>query len=297
MKTLIPEPVVKHTCLLGEGALWDHHRNAICWVDILRGEIHEYSIARKLHRVISLNEMIGTIALCPGGDFLAALKSGIAIVNRENGGVQRLIHPEAHLPGNRYNDGKCDPRGRFWVGSIALDEQEGAASLYRIDRDLSSSTKLTRVTISNGLTWTSDRRTFYYIDTPTLKVTAFDYDDQRGEISNARTAIQIDKGEGYPDGMTIDTEGMLWIAHWDGWQVARWNPVTGRKLFSIKLPVARVSSCTFGGEGLGDLYITTARKELNPDQLRDQPLAGSLFVVRDTGFTGFRTNEFDQANV
>jgi sugar lactone lactonase YvrE len=292
-----PELVLDHKCLLGEGALWDHHTNAICWVDILNGQIHEYSTSTNGHRIHSLNEMVGTIALCNNGDFLAAIKSGVVIVNREGLITKRLVHPEAHLPGNRYNDGKCDPGGRLWVGSIALDESEGAANLYRINPDLSTSTVITNVTISNGMAWSGDQRTFYYIDTPTLTVSAFDYDLSRGQITNGRTAIEIPRSEGWPDGMTIDEEGMLWIAHWDGWQVARWNPNTGKKLLSIRLPAAHVSCCTFGGQNFGDLYITTARKGLTPAQLQEQPLAGSLFVVRDCGYNGRPTFEFDQAAV
>jgi sugar lactone lactonase YvrE len=292
-----PELVLDHKCLLGEGAMWDHHNSTICWVDILNGQIHEYSPSSGEHKIHALNEMVGTIALCKNGDFLAAVKSGLVIVNRDGLITKRLVHPEAHLPGNRYNDGKCDPRGRLWVGSIALDESEGAANLYRINPDLSTKTVLTNLTISNGMAWSSDHQTFYYIDTPTLKVSAFDYDQSSGEITNGRTAIEIPKSEGWPDGMTIDTEGMLWIAHWAGWQVARWDPNTGKKLLSIPLPVAHVSCCTFGGKNFNDLYITTAGKGLSPAQLQEQPLAGSLFVVRDCGFNGRPTFEFDQAAV
>jgi len=142
---------------------------------------------------------------------------------------------------------------------------------------------IANVSISNGLAWSVDHRTLYYIDSPTRQIVAFDFDDGRGAISNRRVVIQLGEEEGFPDGMTIDKEGMLWVGHWGGWQVARWNPQTGKKLLQIKLPVAKVTSCTFGGDLLQDLYITTAKVDLTANELREQPLAGSLFVVPNCG--------------
>ncbi len=175
---------------------------------------------------------------------------------------------------------------------MSLSEDAGAGSLYVLDSDLKCSQKIKGVTISNGLAWSADRKTFYYTDTPTLEVAAFDYDDYTGAISNRRTIIRIEEKEGYPDGMTIDNEGMLWIAHWNGWQVTRWNPATGTKLLSIKLPVAKVTSCTFGGENFDDLYITSAKVDLTEAELKEQPFAGSLFVIRQCGFKGLPSFEF-----
>jgi len=237
--------------------------------------------------------MVGAVALCTNGDFLAALKTGLAFINRTSAEVKLLHHPEIHLPGNRFNDGKCDPAGRFWVGTMALAETSGAGNLYMIEKDLSHFTKIEGVTISNGMAWSPDHKTFYYIDTPTFQVVAYDYEIQTGDISNRRVAISIEEKEGYPDGMTIDTEGMLWIAHWDGWQVARWSPVTGEKLLSIPLPAARITSCTFGGDDLEDLYITSASIGLTEKQREEQALAGSLFVVRNCGFRGMETVSFN----
>ena len=148
------------------------------------------------------------------------------------------------------------------------------------------------VSISNGMAWSSDHQTFYYIDSPTKQVVAYDYENRSGHISNRRIVIQFADDDGFPDGMTIDTEDMLWIAHWNGWQVARWNPHTGEKLLQIKMPVAKVTSCTFGGEHFEDLYITTARVGLTEEELRKQPLAGSLFVLPKCGYKGLPAFEF-----
>jgi len=287
------EVVIPHCCLLGEGPVWDATNNSICWVDILNGVIHECSPSKNQHLKMPVKDMVGAIALCTSGNFLAALKSGLAFINRASGEVKMLHHPEAHLPENRFNDGKCDPAGRFWVGTMAVSERKEAGSVYMIEKDLSHSVKIAGVTISNGMAWSPDNKTFYFIDTPTFQVVAYDYDLKTGTIKNRRVVITVPKKEGFPDGMTIDTEGMLWIAYWDGWQLARWNPVTGEKLFSIPLPVARITSCTFGGEELQDLFITSASIGLTGKQHEEQPLAGSLFVVRDCGFQGMETNTFE----
>ncbi len=291
------EVVVPHSSLLGEGPVWDKINGSIVWVDILNGNIHEFSTATNKYKKIKVKAMVGAVALCTNGQLLAALKTGLAFVKRTNGTVKMMHHPEVHLPGNRFNDGKCDPAGRFWIGTMALSEKQKAGSVYVIEKDFSHSTKIKDVSLSNGMAWSPDHKTFYFIDTPTFEIVAYDYDIETGNISNKRVALTIPKKEGFPDGMTIDTEGMLWIAHWDGWQVARWDPHTGKKLLHISLPAARITSCTFGGDDLQDLYITSASIGLTETQHEQQPLAGSLFVVKNCGFQGMETIAFDYQKV
>ena len=292
MSMLVAEPVFDHICLLGEGPVWNDLIGVISWVDILRGEIHEFSEASHEHRTLHLGQMIGSFVITADGDYMAALRNGLGLVDRNSGQITHLHHPEAHLPGNRFNEGKCDPAGRFWVGSMAMSEEPGAGNLYMIDRDLSFSLKVPAVSISNGLAWSLDERTLYYIDSPTRQVVAYTYDKQTGEIKDKRVVIRMNEEDGFPDGMTIDTEGMLWIGHWDGWQVGRWNPVTGEKILSIRMPVAKVTSCTFGGSNLQDLYITTASTGMSNEELRGQPTAGSLFVVKNSGYCGLEPIHF-----
>jgi sugar lactone lactonase YvrE len=284
--------VVEHKCLLAEGPVWDAQRNMICWVDILNGEVHEFSMGNKTHKITPIHQMVGSIAVCTNGNFIAALQNGFALIDRVSGDIKMIADPESHLPNNRFNEGKCDPAGRFWAGTMSLSEEKKAGNVYTIQHNFLLTKKIKEVTISNGMAWSLDHKTFYYIDTPTFEVTAYDYDKAEGHISNKRTIIKIAEKDGYPDGMTIDNEGMLWIAHWDGWQVTRWNPNSGEKLYSIKLPVAKVTSCTFGGENLEDLYITSAKIGLTDHELEKQPLAGSLFVMRVCGFKGTPAFEF-----
>jgi sugar lactone lactonase YvrE len=287
------EIVIDHTCLLGEGPVWDAKRKLICWIDILNGIIHEYSPNEKTYRSIAIHQMIGSFAFCTNGNFIAALQNGFAFIDRETEEIKMIADPESHLPDNRFNEGKCDPAGRFWAGTMALSEEPGAGNVYTLHNDLAPTKKIEDVAVSNGMAWSADHKTFYYIDSPTFEIVAYDYDKSNGQISNKRTIIKIEKNDGAPDGMTIDNEGMLWIAHWGGWQVTRWDPESREKLYNIKLPVARVTSCTFGGDNFEDLYITSAKVGLTENELKMQPLAGSLFVLRDCGFKGVPAFEFE----
>jgi sugar lactone lactonase YvrE len=289
---MLIDVVLPHRCLLGEGPVLDAKRKAICWVDILRGEIHEYLTETKKHNTISVNQMVGAAVICTDGNFLTALKSGFGFVNRQSGEVSMVTNPESAIPGNRFNDGKCGPDGRFWAGTMSHTDEPEKGSLYVFDKDHSVSKKISNVSISNGMAWSLDHQTFYYIDTPTYTVAAYNYDKASGEISEKRIIINIAKEDGSPDGMTIDNQGMLWVAHWDGWQITRWNPNTGEKLLSIPFPAARITSCAFGGDDLGDLYITSASRGLKDDELAKQPLAGSLFVIKNIGYKGLPAFEF-----
>ncbi len=285
--------VTNHKCLLGEGPVWDSKHKMIYWVDILNGEIHEYSTQQKIKNTIHVQQMIGCLAVCTNGNFIAALQNGFAFIDRVSGAVEVIADPESLLPNNRFNDGKCDPSGRFWAGTISFSEEPNAGSVYTLEKNLAITKKIEGATISNGICWSQSNQILYYIDTPTFEVASYDYDDSTGNISNKKTVIKIPKEDGCPDGMTIDDEGMLWIAHWDGWKVTRWNPSSGEKLCYIELPVARVTSCIFGGENLEDLYITSARVGLAKEELEKQPLAGSLFILRNSGFKGIPAFEFE----
>lgn len=284
--------VVEHKSLLGECPIWNAKRKVITWVDILNGNIHEYSTVQQTFRTIPVYQKIGSLAICQNARYVAALQHGFAFVNMFDGEIKMITDPENHLPNNRFNEGKCDPAGRFWAGTMSLSEDANAGSVYFLGSDLSVTKTIEKVSISNGMAWSMDHRVFYYIDTPTFDVVAFDYDVNTGDINNRRTVINIPEKDGYPDGMAIDAEGMLWIAHWDGWQITRWNPKNGEQLSNFALPVSKVTSCAFGGDNMDDLYITSAKVGLTDEELEQQPLAGSLFVIKNCGFKGIETFEF-----
>ncbi|MBT8367455.1 MAG: SMP-30/gluconolactonase/LRE family protein [Deltaproteobacteria bacterium] len=277
--TKIAEPILAANAVLGEGSLWDHRRNWLYWVDIIDRKVNIYDPATGNNRVLKVAQDVGTVVSDTSGNLVLALRDGFARLDIKSGEIVMIA--EQKVPGNRFNDGKCDPAGRFWAGTMAYDQNEGAAALYCLDTDLSVRRMIDNVTISNGLVWTSDMRCFYFIDTPTCEVAAFDYDVDSGNISNRKAVIKIDENLGYPDGMTIDEEDMVWIAHWGGGTVTRWNPRSGELLDTIKVPHASlVTSCAFGGPDLNELFITTATVDLNKEQRKLQTLAGSIFRIQ-----------------
>jgi sugar lactone lactonase YvrE len=287
------EVVTDHVCMLGEGPVWDHREKRILWVDILNGQIHYFYPGTNEHKLFNTGQITGSVALRKSGGLIAALKEDFAAIDLDQGNLQIIKRVETHLPDNRFNDGKCDPAGRFWAGSMSVFDTRHAGSLYLLEKDFTVTTKIRDVTCSNGLAWSPDHKTFYYIDTPTRKVAAYQYDLTSGRITDRSVVIDIPETEGYPDGMTIDTEGMLWIALWGGWKVIRYNPYTGKQLHQIRLPVSKVSSCVFGGDTMEDLYVTSASTGLAVNDLQEQPLAGSLFVIKNSGFKGMDAFEFD----
>lgn len=278
---------------LGEGPVWDSVARRIIWIDIEKENIHQYYPTENKQQTFHVGQKIGAVALKRSGELIAALQHGFATIDFKQEKVEPIVDPEAHLVGNRFNDGKCDPAGRFWAGTMSISGKENKGSLYALEKDLSVSVKINDVGCSNGLAWSNDHSSFYFIDTPTRQVAAYDYNISNGNIDNKRIVICIAERNGFPDGMTIDSEGMLWIALWGGWKIERWNPHTGKLLDHVLLPVSQVTSCTFGGDKLNDLYITSARTGLSEIELKEQPLAGSLFVVKNCGYHGLPAVAFD----
>jgi len=276
---------------LGEGAIWDFRQQRLLWVDIENRQLHVFDPATGTDRALDMGQRIGTVVPRRSGGAIVALENGFYAVDLVTGALQFLCDPEADRPDNRFNDGKCDPAGRLWAGTMSLQGQRQQGALWRLDADLSTHKMLAPVSTSNGIVWTPDARTMLYIDTPTGRVDAFDFDNATGAIANRRTAITIPAGMGHPDGSTLDAEGMLWIAHWDGGCITRWDPQTGKLLLTIPVPAQHVTSCAFGGRDLDDLYITTARIGLNDAQLAGQPHAGSVFHTRP-GVRGLPAVEF-----
>ncbi|MDD2764500.1 MAG: SMP-30/gluconolactonase/LRE family protein [Opitutaceae bacterium] len=276
------ELVLDARALIGEGAIWNTALQRLHWIDIHGQCVFTYDPATGANRAYDVGQMIGTVVPRARGGLMLTLHEGFAGFDPDTGRVTLLPRPPEHDPAVvRFNDGKCDPSGRFWAGTMALAKgPKPLGKVYRLDADGSIHVMFREAGTSNGIAWSLDRRILYYIDTPLVRVDAFDYDDATGAIAGRRTVITIPPGMGRPDGSTMDAEGMLWVAMWDGGRVTRWNPRTGALLQTVRLPVTRVTSCAFGGPDLDTLYITSARNGLTEKQLAAQPLAGGLFKIR-----------------
>lgn len=279
---------------LGEGVFWDHRYNRLLWVDITRGKLYSMNPENHEARRVDFDQTIGTVVPVEGSNdkVIVALAKGFIIVDLYTGECSSYLgNPEGKYWNLRWNEGKCDPQGRLWVGSMHLFGQKSNAGLWMIEADGTATRKLD-ATIANGIVWTSDRRTMYWNDSPTKAIKAYDYDEMTGEISNERVVVK--NLDFFPDGMSIDTDDKLWVAMWGGWGVSRWCPDTGEELLRLDLPCSQVSACAFGGENLDQLYVSTAYNRLSPPDKVKQPLAGRLFKFDLSGFNikGTKSNFF-----
>ena len=289
--TLKCDLVIDSKSLLGEGALWDHNRKRLLFVDIEKHLLHFFDPVTDDLGSIDTGQRIGTVVPRQDGRLLVALEKAVAVLDPDTERVEAVLEVETDLPHNRFNDGKCDPAGRFWVGTMAMDASEGTAGLYRVDGDYKIKQILQGITISNGIAWSHDNTRLYYIDTPTRKIDCLDYDIQSGDADNRRTIIEIPPAMGYPDGMTIDARGWLWIAMFGGAAVTCWNPDEGRLIASYPIPANNVTSCAFGGDALDELYVTTARIQMTDEEFRKYPQAGGVFRLKP-GAVGVPCFEF-----
>jgi sugar lactone lactonase YvrE len=287
-----PELLLDAKAELGEGPAWDEKSRSLYWINIHAGEIHHYQPLINTDRIVfKADQQIGCVVQRKTGGLALATRSGFATLDLETGILNPLFNPETHLPGNRFNDGKCDPYGRFLAGSMDDAEVEASGSLYSLSPNGSLKTLISGVRISNGLAWSPDYRTFYYIDTPTHIVMGYDYNLETGDISNPRSVIQVPPEMGWPDGMTSDREGNLWVAFWGGAKIVKWNPLTARPIQIISFPALNVTSCSFGGEKLNKLYVTSARIKVTDEQLAQYPYSGGLFCI-ETDVEGMPTFAF-----
>lgn len=262
---------------LGEGPIW--WEGSLYWVDINAPRLHIYTPANGEKQSFVLSEKTGTVVPRARGGVILAQESGLSAFDPGTQAAERLPWPADKPIVRRFNDGKCDPQGRLWVGTIGRDKPE--ARLYRIDPGFVVTEMLTDIRVSNGLCWDETRGLFYYVDSPTGAIDAFDWDPEAGMITGRRTVARLPDGQpGVPDGMTIDTQGRLWVAVFNGYGVHCIDPDTGESLEKISVPVSKTTACWFGGENLDELYITTASILEDTASLRAYPLAGSLFVCR-----------------
>lgn len=262
--------------VLGEGPVWVAREQALYWLDIK---------GRKIFRLDAGGAVgewptplrVGSLAPRDADGFIAGTEDGFAEIDLDANSFEILARPEEHLPNNRFNDGKVDRRGRFWAGSMDDLEKDATGILYRVDPGLRWTVVDDGYKVTNGPAFSPSGERMYHNDSARQVTYVFDL-DLDGRARNRRAFLEFSEGDGYPDGMTVDSDGCLWIAFWDGWCVRRFSPV-GEWLQTVELPVARPTSCAFGGAGLDRLYVTSASVGLDESALAVQPNAGGLFML------------------
>jgi len=268
---------------LGEGPCWHPQRQTLWWVDILGQQYFEADLSGRAPRRMDSGQMVGAVAPTREGGLIAALHRGICLVDPDSGVAQPFASALGHDPERfRFNDGKVDPHGRFWAGTLALDFHPGESRLFRVDTQGTVTVMREGVSISNGLAWSPDGGTLYYIDSPTRTVQSFAFDAETGTLGPSVVAISLTEADGWPDGCCMDAEGNLWVAHWGAAKVTRWDPRRHRLLETVTLPVRNITSCAFGGARLEHLFITSA---MDPEKSTLEPEAGYVFRL-DPGTAG-----------
>ncbi|MFF0381468.1 SMP-30/gluconolactonase/LRE family protein [Streptomyces sp. NPDC004286] len=260
---------------LGEGPTWDPATGRLLWVDVLGSRVHTYDPATGRRTVRTTGQHVGAAKPRTHGGLVLNLRDGVALLDPD--GAFRWLHRDP-VPDRRANDAAVAPDGSLWAGTMRYDEATGGGTLTRLTGDGTAETILPDVTVSNGIGWSPDGTRVYYVDSPTRRVDVFDHDGDGDGVRNRRTLAVIEDGAGFPDGLTVDAAGCVWVALWDGGAVRRYTP-SGALDREIRLPVPRTTACAFGGPALTDLYITTARVGLTTPT----PLSGSVLVVPDAG--------------
>ncbi|MEH1983289.1 MAG: SMP-30/gluconolactonase/LRE family protein [Nostoc sp.] len=273
---------------LGESPVWDSTHKLLYWVDIYNHRVNQFNPTTGQNLFFDVGDVVASIALAGKNRLIIAQRDGLAFFNLETGQVTSIIQLEADMLDNRFNDGKCDTQGRFWFGSMCPGKTQG--SLYRYDSNGYLHLMEWGLTISNGLGWSPDEKTFYLTDSAQQKIYAYNFNVITGCISDRRIFVNLTDESFYPDGLTVDSEGNIWSAMWDGWCVICFNP-KGREISRIQLPVQRPTSCTFGGEDLRTLYITTASVGLSEEEIQKSFYSGDLFAVQ-TNTPGLPTYSF-----
>jgi sugar lactone lactonase YvrE len=278
---------------LGERPVWDAAASSLIWVDILAGHLHRYRPGAGDEVVHIAGVAVGAAGLRAGGGYVLAAADGFRLVGADGTPEGDPLRPPGMAGDIRFNDGACDPAGRFWGGTVARDRRPGAGALYRLDADGGITTMLEDVTESNGLGWSPDGGTFYYIDSgePRPRIRAFPCDLAAGTLGPPRDLVQPPAEHGTPDGLTVDADGCLWVAFWGGHAVRRYSP-GGELLAELPVPVSQPSCPAFGGPDLEDLYVTTAWEDMTQAQRAAEPLAGHLLHTRVEEVRGQPAGQF-----
>ena len=283
--------VVPVRSLVGEGPIWDDRAQVVWWVDIKAPALHRYHPATGDTRSWPMPTRLGTVALREQGGLVGAFKNGFALIDPDDGTVTPLTDPEAHLPGNRFNDGHIDAAGRFWAGTMDDAEKDPTGHLYRLDPDGSVAAFEAAFAITNGVDWSLDGRTLYFVDTVGGMIFAYDFDPATGRPGARRLFARVPEAAGHPDGLVVDGEDHVWGAHWGGARLTRYRP-DGSIERVVAMPAPQVTSACFGGPGLDILYVTTAAIGLDAATLATYPHAGGLFAISGLGVKGRPSRRF-----
>jgi sugar lactone lactonase YvrE len=281
IKRLDADVVVPAQCELAEGPVWDAARGLLRWVDILPGHVHAFDPATGAHTWFEAGDPVGTVGLTRSGGLVLALADGFYRAGHDGQGLTRIGEFSIDATVVRFNDGKPDPWGNFCAGTCAWSQEGPPCALYRLRPDGTVAEIVGDVGLSNGLDWSDDRTAFYFADSASGGVDVFDTDPQTGTLGVRRRFVTAG---GVPDGLTLDTEGGLWVALWGSGELQRYTP-DGQLDTVVRLPVRQVTSAAFGGTDLGTLYITTARENFTPADLAGQPHGGDIFACTP-GVTG-----------
>ncbi|MEO1225310.1 MAG: SMP-30/gluconolactonase/LRE family protein [Pseudomonadota bacterium] len=284
------ETAIVSNAFLGEGPFWSVAEKRLYWVDILAPAVMRADHGKQIAESVAVPEMVSAVVARRRGGMIAATQHGIKALDLETGAMSAIANPEAARPGNRFNDAKCDRVGRLWAGTLASDTSPGEGKLYRLDPDHTISCMDAGFHVSNGLGFSPDDRRMYFTDTGKHLIYQYDFDLASGWIENRRVFHHLPEDSGAPNGMTVDAQGFVWSALWDGWCVTRYDP-DGKVERVINLPVPRPTSCIFGGPNLDILYVTSARIRLSSQQLREAPLSGSVFAI-NAGVSGLPETPF-----
>jgi sugar lactone lactonase YvrE len=275
---------------VGEAPHWDERTNTLLFVDLTAGAVFRYDQSGVRLGSFCVGQEVGAVIPRRGGGLVLAVRDGIAVASDTGEGFALIAPVERDTPGNRMNDAKCDPAGRLLAGTTAFDFSPHSAALYRVEPDWSFEQVVRSVTQSNGIAWSPDGSRMYFIDSATQGVDVFDYDAGTGSAGHRKRLVTIDRAHGIPDGMTADSQGNLWVTCFGGAAVRCFSPA-GVQLDEVVLPVTQVTSCTFGGPDLANLYVTSAAYRLSDDQLKREPHAGATFVCRP-GAVGMPASPF-----
>jgi sugar lactone lactonase YvrE len=272
---------------LAETPIWNTDKKVLYWTDVFTGDFHIFDAKSGKYEVFNEGGMIGAAIPCKDGRVLLLLENGLNLFDPASKELKHLIDPEPGRSDFRLNDGRCDKMGRLWFstlskvyGSDKYDESM-TGSLYMVDTDLSIKTVMSGINQLNGIGWSSDDTRMYVVDTHNFKLLSFDYDVKSGQTSEPKTACEIDRDFGFPDGMCVDAQDNVWIAHWVSGKISKWNPQTGELIETVQMPVPHITCCGFGGDYFDELYVTTARLWVDEADLTGKySKAGAIFMFK-----------------